>query len=182
MNLFGTNDIRHNVWYSYVRMIHCIYWGVTGYRFKKNLSLKIYFVLANSASCGILYWSSPFWGVPGLQRVSISKQPRPRVDCTYVHFSHTQSMEEEECSNQPLAPLVMSAWVFIWVLAHMHKNSKTCLKRPLKNRQNKDLYDKWQLNEGWKYSRMLPLVESIAECSHWSILQYFWPALSDNWS
>ena len=25
-------------------------------------------------------------------------------------------------------------------------------------------------------------VESIAECSHWSILQYFWPALSDSWS
>ena len=25
-------------------------------------------------------------------------------------------------------------------------------------------------------------VESIAECSTWSILQYFWPALSDNWS
>ena len=24
--------------------------------------------------------------------------------------------------------------------------------------------------------------ESIAECSPWSILQYFWPALSDNWS
>ena len=24
-------------------------------------------------------------------------------------------------------------------------------------------------------------VESIAECFHWSILQYFWPALSDNW-
>ena len=23
-------------------------------------------------------------------------------------------------------------------------------------------------------------VESIAECSHWSILQYFWPALSNN--
>ena len=23
-------------------------------------------------------------------------------------------------------------------------------------------------------------VESIAECSLWSILQYFWPALSDN--
>ena len=45
--------------------------------------------------------------------------------------------------------------------------SKTCLKRPLKNRQNKDLYDKWLLNEGRKY------------CP-WSILQYFWPALSDN--
>ena len=25
-------------------------------------------------------------------------------------------------------------------------------------------------------------VESIAECSSWSILQYAWPALSDNWS
>ena len=25
-------------------------------------------------------------------------------------------------------------------------------------------------------------VTSIAECSLWSILQYFWPALSDNWS
>ena len=25
-------------------------------------------------------------------------------------------------------------------------------------------------------------VESIAECSPWSILQYFWPALCDNWS
>ena len=24
--------------------------------------------------------------------------------------------------------------------------------------------------------------ESIAEYSPWSILQYFWPALSDNWS
>ena len=28
------------------------------------------------------------------------------------------------------------------------KYSKTCLKRPLKNRQNKDLNDKWELNEG----------------------------------
>ena len=25
-------------------------------------------------------------------------------------------------------------------------------------------------------------VESIAECSPWSILQYFWPALSNDWS
>ena len=25
-------------------------------------------------------------------------------------------------------------------------------------------------------------VETIAECSPWSILQYFWPALSDNYS
>ena len=25
-------------------------------------------------------------------------------------------------------------------------------------------------------------VKSSVECSPWSILQYFWPALSDNWS
>ena len=25
-------------------------------------------------------------------------------------------------------------------------------------------------------------VKSIAECSPWNILQYFWPALIDNWS
>ena len=25
-------------------------------------------------------------------------------------------------------------------------------------------------------------VETIAECSPWSIMQYFWPALSYNWS
>ena len=25
-------------------------------------------------------------------------------------------------------------------------------------------------------------VKSIAECSYWRILQYFWPALNDNWS
>ena len=157
MNLFGTNDIRHNVWYSYVRMIHCIYWGVTGYRFKKNLSLKIYFVLANSASCGILYWSSPFWGVPGLQRVSISKQPRPRVDCTYVHFSHTQSMEEEECSNQPLAPLVMSAWVFEFLLICI-RTVKPVLRGHLK-------IDKIKI---FMTNGSLMKVESIAECSHWS--------------
>ena len=29
---------------------------------------------------------------------------------------------------------------------------------------------------------VLMKVESIAECSPWSILQYFWPAFSDNWS
>ena len=32
-----------------------------------------------------------------------------------------------------------------------------CLKRSLKNRQNKDLNDKWLLNEGRKYCRILPL-------------------------
>ena len=38
--------------------------------------------------------------------------------------------------------------------------SKTRLKQPLKNRQNKDVNDKWYLNEGPKYCRMLPLEHS----------------------
>ena len=37
---------------------------------------------------------------------------------------------------------------------------KTCLKRPLQKRQNKDLDDRWQLNEGQKYCRMLQLENS----------------------
>ena len=38
--------------------------------------------------------------------------------------------------------------------------SKTCVKRLLKNRQNKELNVKWKLNEGRKYCRMVPLVHS----------------------
>ena len=48
--------------------------------------------------------------------------------------------------------------------------SKTCVEQSLKNRQNKDLNDKWHLMK----------VKSIAERSPWSIVQYFWFALSDN--
>ena len=43
------------------------------------------------------------------------------------------------------------------------KYSKTCVKRPLKNRQNKILMTNGRLMK----------VRSIAECSPWSILQYF---------
>ena len=32
--------------------------------------------------------------------------------------------------------------------------SKSCVKRPLKNRQNINLNDKWLLNEGRKYKCM----------------------------
>ena len=49
--------------------------------------------------------------------------------------------------------------------------SKTCLKQPLKKDKTKILITNGSLMD----------VESIAECSTWSILQYFWPALSDIW-
>ena len=38
--------------------------------------------------------------------------------------------------------------------------SKTCVTQPLKKKQNKDLNDKWYLNECQKYCRMLPLEHS----------------------
>ena len=38
--------------------------------------------------------------------------------------------------------------------------SQTGVKQPLKNRRNKDLNDKWLLNEGRKYCRMLPMEHS----------------------
>ena len=50
--------------------------------------------------------------------------------------------------------------------------SKSCLKQSLKKRQYKDL----------NKNGILMKVKRIAECSPLSILQYFWPALSDNWS
>ena len=50
--------------------------------------------------------------------------------------------------------------------------SKTCLKQPLKKPKTKICITNGSLMK----------VTSIAECSPWSILQYFLPALSDNWS
>ena len=52
--------------------------------------------------------------------------------------------------------------------------SKTCVKQLLKNRQ---VLTKILMTTG-----SLMKVQSIAECSPWSILQYFWPALRNNWS
>ena len=48
--------------------------------------------------------------------------------------------------------------------------SKTCLERPLKIDKTKILMTNGNLMK----------VESIAECSPWSILQYFWPSLREN--
>ena len=48
--------------------------------------------------------------------------------------------------------------------------SKTCVKRSLKKDKTKVLME---------YGSLMK-VESIAECSKGSILQYFWQAFSDN--
>ena len=56
-----------------------------------------------------------------------------------------------------------------WFICHC-LYSKTCLKRPLKIDKTKVLMTNDSLKK----------VEGIAECSLWSILQYFWSALSNN--
>ena len=50
----------------------------------------------------------------------------------------------------------MQVKIVNWDIKQPHKQtkqlySKTCLKGPLKNRQNKDFNDKWKRNEGRKY-------------------------------
>ena len=49
---------------------------------------------------------------------------------------------------------------FEWPLKTGFTVFKTCLKRPLKNRQNQGLNMKLYLNGGRKYCRMLPLEHS----------------------
>ena len=67
--------------------------------------------------------------------------------------SETLSLAKEEHNKLRTCFGVMSQKVYITY-------SKTCVKWPLKNRQNIDLNDKWELNEGLKYCRMLPLENS----------------------
>ena len=47
-----------------------------------------------------------------------------------------------------------------WEKAFKYIYSKTCVKWPLKSRQNKGPNNNWYLNEGRKYYRMLPLEHS----------------------
>ena len=43
-------------------------------------------------------------------------------------------------------------------------------------------YSKIDKTKIWTTNGSVMKVKNIAECSTWSILQYFWPALSNNWS
>ena len=55
-----------------------------------------------------------------------------------------------------------------WLSKRAHSGKvlyiKTCLKRPLKNRQNKGLNDKCQLNESREYCRMLQHSAILLTC------------------
>ena len=67
---------------------------------------------------------------------------------------------------------VMIIYTIVNRIKMENKYSNACVKWPLKNRQNKDLNDKWLLNEGQNYCRMLPL-------EHSAILL---TCIMDNWS
>ena len=80
-----------------------------------------------------------------------------------LHFGKFQP--SEYIVNQDL---IMSKWFEDSSCPEYY--SKTCLMRPLKKDKTKVLIANGSLMK----------VESSAECSPWSILQYFWPALRDN--
>ena len=77
-------------------------------------------------------------------------------EIVYVDQKYSKIRLRMNCALKNLAMklVVLNFWCCVY--------SKTCLKWPLKNRQNKGLKDKWYLDEGRKYCRMLS----------WSILQY----------
>ena len=59
-------------------------------------------------------------------------------------------------------PIFCLVWSLLRILCqNTLVYSKTCVKGPLKNRQNKNLNDKRWLNDGRKYCRMLPLEHSV---------------------
>ena len=59
-----------------------------------------------------------------------------------VHFEHVEDSRKGKSEKKKGHIKVLIFYLIIY--------NKTCLKRPLKNRQNKDLNDKWLPNESRK--------------------------------
>ena len=107
---------------------------------------------------------------------SHSKLPKSVQDIVCMIFdvdSMKKAMKEFEVILTlfpPLTSFVVCSHVCLCILVTYIAYSKTCEKLPFSKRPNIDFQDQLSLNAGQKYCRMLPL---IAECSPWSILQYF---------
>ena len=90
----------------------------------------------------------------------------------YLQLTKTQSLfflnstVPNECQYQT------ERWLWHYRRTKTCNNSKTCVKRPQKIDKTKILMTNGNLMK----------VQSIAEYIPWSTLQYFWLALSDNWS
>ena len=99
------------------------------------------------------------WSLPGLaSRTHVESPGKPRESTSILEA--LPGKLDTKIHLMTLSLLLLQSY-----------DMKTGVKRPLKNRQNKILMTKGSSMK----------VESIAECSKGSILQYFWPALSDNW-
>ena len=76
------------------------------------------------------------------------------------------------CSNKAL---ISSKTCLTLSSCKTYMYSKNCLERPIKNTQNKGLKDRWYLNAGRKYCRMLSWSISGAFCNtfdqHYGIIR-----------
>ena len=93
---------------------------------------------------------------------------RKWVNCVLVTLSFTLgAMVDLRSGSEAMKPFYMlnSLSCDIGSVINLKRPTQTCVERPLKNRQNKDLDDK-------RYSSLMK-VESVAEWSPWSFLQYF---------
>ena len=77
-------------------------------------------------------------------------------------------------------PFWSKCWILgreLWITSFIYDSLSCNTAKPAKNSHSK--IDKTNI---LMTNVSLMKVKSIAECSTWSILQFFWPALSNNWS
>ena len=74
-----TNGLFLLVWYNKLEMVHCMYRGVTGYIFSKNivfLFLKIDFAFANSVDPDECHISSGYFTVCQSTQLGVTSEQR----------------------------------------------------------------------------------------------------------
>ena len=106
----------------------------------------------------------------------LDKQWRPRSDCFWR--SSLIRVFPDCYSDNHFVDSKIDNQHFIWEQSKGSvQNFKTYTVKPVLSNHSKIDKTKILMTNG-----SLIKVKSIAECSPWSILQYFWPALSDNWA
>ena len=93
----------------------------------------------------------------------------------------SSSLSEIQKNGEPFHStgwIIVTWWFFRWKLRlqKLHIQQTHTVKPVLSDHSKTDKTKVLMANGS------LMKVESIAECSPWSILQYFWPALNDDWS
>ena len=112
------------------------------------------------------------FGLLGEIRVNFSLQLSSRTQ--FAKINNKKVTAENLCEKHKKSSLIKKFWPK--KPTDMNLQRKHTVK-PLYNGHSK--IDKTKI---LMTNCSLMKVKSIAECSPWSILQYFWPALSNNWS